>query len=89
MWPTGTRKIELDRMRRNEIDLWRPTFMMRLVLWMVVSLVSLQISASAAVALARFVKDQFGMELTFCILVPMAGTTRKPRVQSPSRARCA
>lgn len=40
-------------------------------------------------ALAGFVKDQFGMELTFCILVPKAGTTKKPEVQSKPRARCA
>ena len=40
-------------------------------------------------ALARFVKERFGMELTFCILVPRAGTTRKPQEQSAPRARCA
>ena len=39
--------------------------------------------------LARFVKKQFGMELTFCILVPRAGTGRKAEVQSAPRARCA
>jgi hypothetical protein len=40
-------------------------------------------------ALARFVKERFGMELTFCILVPKAGTARKPDEQSAPRSRCA
>jgi hypothetical protein len=40
-------------------------------------------------ALARFVKEQLGLELTFCILVPKAGTASKPAVPSAPRARCA
>jgi hypothetical protein len=40
-------------------------------------------------ALARFVKEQFGMELTFYILLPKARTARKPEVPSAPRARCA
>jgi hypothetical protein len=40
-------------------------------------------------ALARFVRDRFSMELTFCILVPRAGTARKPEVASAPRKRCA
>jgi hypothetical protein len=35
------------------------------------------------------VKEQFGMELTFCILVPRAGIIRKPARPSVPRARCA
>ena len=40
-------------------------------------------------ALARFVREQFGMELTFYILLPKARTARKPEVPSAPRARCA
>jgi hypothetical protein len=40
-------------------------------------------------ALALFVKKQFGMELTFCTLVPRAGTSRKPEAQSVPCARSA
>ena len=37
--------------------------------------------------LARFVKEHFGMELTFCFLVPKAGTARKPEAQSAPHPR--
>jgi hypothetical protein len=37
------------------------------------------------VALARFVKERFGMELTFCIVMPRAKATSKPA----TRKRCA
>jgi hypothetical protein len=40
-------------------------------------------------ALARFVKERFGMELTFCILVPKAGTVRKLASLAAPRKRCA
>jgi hypothetical protein len=36
-------------------------------------------------ALARFVKERFGMKLTFCILMPRAETASTPA----SRMRCA
>jgi hypothetical protein len=41
-------------------------------------------NASAA-ALARFVKEQFGMELTFCMLVQKAGTARTSGVRQVPR----
>ena len=47
-------------------------------------------------ALVRFVKERFGMELTFCIVFPKANTTTKlkvastPRQQEPlPQAKCA
>ena len=40
-------------------------------------------------ALARFVQEQFGMELTFYILVPRAGVARKPAVPLAPRKRSA
>src|SRR5262249_43993799 len=40
-------------------------------------------------ALARFVKEEFGMELTFCMLVPKAGTARKSPATPAPRRRCA
>jgi hypothetical protein len=45
-------------------------------------------NASTA-ALARFVRERFGMELTFCMLVPKAGTTRTSAVPQAPRSRCA
>jgi hypothetical protein len=38
-------------------------------------------------ALARFVKERFGMELTFCIVFPKADTIRKPNGPSTPRQR--
>jgi hypothetical protein len=40
-------------------------------------------------ALARFVQEQFGMELAFCMLVPKAGTARTSAVPQAPRRRCA
>jgi hypothetical protein len=40
-------------------------------------------------ALVRFVREQLGMELRFCILVPRAGTVRKLAMPSAPRVRCA
>jgi hypothetical protein len=40
-------------------------------------------------ALAWFVKEEFGMELAFYMLVPKAGTAAKPAAPSASRKRCA
>jgi hypothetical protein len=40
-------------------------------------------------ALARFVREQFGMELTFCMLVPKAGPATKLAVPPAPRRRCA
>jgi len=40
-------------------------------------------------ALARFVQEQFGMELAFYMLVPKAGTAAKPAAPSAPRKRCA
>jgi hypothetical protein len=40
-------------------------------------------------ALARFVKEQYGMQLTFRILVQKAGTVREPATPPAPRARCA
>ena len=34
-------------------------------------------------ALVRFVKERFGMELTFCIVIPKADTIKKPKVLIP------
>jgi hypothetical protein len=38
-------------------------------------------------ALARFVREQFGRELTFCILVPRAGAAAKPALPAAPRRR--
>jgi hypothetical protein len=43
-------------------------------------------SASHA-ALARLVKERFGMELTLCILFPKTDTIRKPKFPSPRHQR--
>jgi hypothetical protein len=40
-------------------------------------------------ALARFVQEQFGMELAFYMLVPRAGVARKPAVPPAPRKRSA
>jgi hypothetical protein len=40
-------------------------------------------------ALARFVQEQFGMELTFYMLVPRARVARKPAVPPAPRKRSA
>jgi hypothetical protein len=45
-------------------------------------------NASTA-GLARFVEDRFGMELTFCMLVPKAGPARKSPATPAHRRRCA
>jgi hypothetical protein len=33
-------------------------------------------------ALARFVKERFGMKLTYCILLPKAGTSRRSEART-------
>jgi hypothetical protein len=40
-------------------------------------------------ALARFVQEQFGMELAFYMLVPTAGVATKPAGPPARRKRCA
>ncbi len=42
-------------------------------------------SNASHVALAQFVKERFGMKLTFGILIPKANTIRKPKGASAPR----
>jgi hypothetical protein len=80
----GKRHVRLEKHEAEAAPAERPTQK-----WALAEALRLLGPNASPAALARFVREQFGMELTFFMLVPKAGTARKPAAPPEHRRRCA